>query len=214
MKYLIVLLLISNFSFSQEWTKIELNEFASIKFPNPSDVKNNRQAKIYSTSDDVGRYIVMTKDLGDPKLKESELYGFYQDVIAGTLKTTQGELLETNEFILNGILGMEILYKTNLNSLLTDLRQKRIILINNNVISYEFITYSENKQLAAINKNKFFNSISISKVIVPKEKETNDTYKSGSKSGKIVFYVSIIVLLIGGVLLILNRNRKRNIKTK
>mgnify|MGYP003678533251 FL=1 len=92
------------------------------------------------------------------------------------------------------------------------MRLKRILVADNNIISYEFWTFKENEQLASINKDKFFNSISISteKGIEPEKKETNSAYESGFVFGQIVFYLFIAGLIIGGILLIRNRNRKRN----
>tara|TARA_R110000868_G_scaffold352263_2_gene613531 strand:- start:51 stop:701 length:651 start_codon:yes stop_codon:yes gene_type:complete len=212
MKYLIALLLITNFSFSQEWSKTELTDFASIEFPSIPEKTNSNGVTYYSTSDDIGVYMVMIKDLGNPRITQSGLPEFYQGVISGALKSVNGELLEKNEFQLNGIKGVEILYTANSNPQLPDLRLKRILVADNNIISYEFWTFKENEQLASINKDKFFNSISISteKGIEPEKKETNSAYESGFVFGQIVFYLFIAGLIIGGILLIRNRNRKRN----
>ena len=68
MKYLIALLLITNFSFSQEWSKTELTDFASIEFPSIPEKTNSNGVTYYSTSDDIGVYMVMIKDLGNPTI--------------------------------------------------------------------------------------------------------------------------------------------------
>ncbi len=211
MKYLIALLLITNLSFSQEWSKIELTDFASIEFPSTPEKTNSNGVTYYSTSDDIGVYMVMIKDLGNPRITQSGLPKFYQGVISGALESVNGELLEKNEFQLNGIKGMEILYTANSNPQLPDLRHKRILVADNNIISYEFWTFKENEQLASINKDKFFNSISISteKGIEPEKKETNSAYESGFMFGKIISYLLIIGLVIGGIILIRNLNRKK-----
>ncbi|CAH8289453.1 hypothetical protein EV196_107242 [Mariniflexile fucanivorans] len=212
MKYLIALLLITNLSFSQKWSKTELTDFASIEFPSTPEKTNSDGVTYYSTSDDIGVYMVMIKDLGNPRITKSGLPKFYQGVISGALKSVNGELLEKNEFESNGIKGIEILYTANSNSQLPDLRHKRIIVADNYVISYEFWTFKENEQLSLINKDKFLNSISITteKGIEPEKKETNSAYESGFAVGQIVFYLLIIGLIIGGILLIRNRNRKKN----
>ncbi len=212
MKYLIAFLLITNFSSSQEWSKTELTDFASIEFPFTPEKTNSNGVTYYSTSDDIGVYMVMIKDLGNPRITQSGLPEFYEGVISGALKSVSGELLEKNEFQLNGIKGIEILYTANANPQLPDFRQKRILVADNHAISYEFWTFKENEQLASINKGRFFNSIFISteKGIEPKEKETNSAYESGFMFGQIVFYLLLIGLIIGGILLIRNRNRNRN----
>jgi hypothetical protein len=211
MKYLVALLLITNLSFSQEWSKTELTDFASIEFPSTPEKTNSNGVTYYSASDDIGVFMVMIKDLGNPRITESELPKFYHGVISGALESVNGELLEKKEFQSNGIKGMEILYTANSNPQLPDLRQKRILVANNNIISYEFWTFKENEQLASINKDKFFNSISISseKVIEPEKKEINSAYESGFVFGKIISYLLVIVLIIGGIVLIRNLNRKK-----
>ncbi|WJJ97870.1 hypothetical protein [Algibacter luteus] len=212
MRHLIILLLITNFCFSQEWSKTELTDFASIEFPISPEKTNSNGSIYYSTSDDIGVYMVTIKDLGNPKITESRLPEFYQGVISGALESVNGELLEKKEFQLNEIKGMELSYIANSNPQLPNLRHKRILVVNNNFISYEFWTFKENKQLASINKDKFLNSISISaeKVIEPKKKETNSTYESGFIFGKIISYLLIIGLIIGGILLLRKLTRKKN----
>ncbi|WP_111684166.1 hypothetical protein [Winogradskyella tangerina] len=212
MKYLITLLLITNLSFSQEWSKTELTDFVSIEFPISPEKTNQNGSIYYSTSDDIGAYMVTIKDLGNQKITVSGLPEFYQGVISGALKAVNGELLEKKVFQLNGIKGIEIAYLANSNPQLPNLRYKRILVVNNNFVSYEFWTFKENEQLATINKDKFFNSISISadKVIEPKEKETNFAYEIGFMLGKIISYLLIIGLIIGGILLIRKLTGKKN----
>jgi hypothetical protein len=215
MKYFIALLLITNLSFSQEWSKTELTEFASIEFPSTPEKTNSNGITYYSASDDLGAYVVMIKDLGNPRMTQSELPKFYEGVISGSLKSVNGELLEKGEFQSNGIKGMEILYTANSDPELPDLRFKRILVADNNVISYEYWTFKENEKLASANKDKFLNSIYISdeKGIEPEKKEANSAYESGVVFGQILFYLLIIGLVIGGIIFIrkLNRKKKKNV---
>ena len=169
----------------------------------------------YSTSDDYGVYLVMIRNMGNQKISESELPQFYEGFMDGALKSVNGELLKQNEFNTNGIIGNEMVYLANSNPQLPNLRYKRVILKNNNLISYEFWTFEESEQIASKNKEKFFNSISVSdaKVAEPenseKEKE-NSAYESGFLIGKVVFYLFVIGLIIGGILLIRKLTKKKN----
>lgn len=212
MKYLIALLLITNLSYSQEWSKTKLNDFSSIDFPSPPNKSESNGGLYFTAQDSTGVYMVMVKDLGSPKITESELPKFYQGVISGALKSVNGELIKQNEFQSNGIKGMEMLYMANSNPQLPNLRDKRIIVANNSIISYEFWTNKEIEQLASINKERFFNSISVStaKVDEPENKETNSAYESGFMIGKVVFYLFLIGLIIGGILLIRKLTKKKN----
>ncbi|MBB3125304.1 hypothetical protein FHS04_002860 [Mesoflavibacter sabulilitoris] len=207
MKYLIVILLISNLSFSQEWSKTRLNNLASIEFPNTPDKTNKNGGVYYSTSDDIGVYVVVIKNIGKPEMTESGLPEFYEGVTSGTLAATEGDLLEKSEFQLDGIKGVEISYLANYNPQLPNLRYRRMLVVNNNLISFEFWTFEENEELASKNKDKFFNSIDVSNAKIaelknPENEEENSAYESGFLIGKVVFYLFIIGLIIGGILLI------------
>ncbi len=216
MKHLIILLLITNLSFSQEWSKIQLNDFLSVEFPNVHEKSEFNGDIYYSTSDDNGVYVVMIKNLNNQKMSESELLQFYQGFMNGALESADGELIEQNEFHLNGLKGYEMVYFVNSNPQLPNLRHKRILVANNNLISYEFWTYEEIKQLASTSKDKFFNSIIISekKEIDPENKVTNSAYEQGYALGRIISSLFIIGLIVGVILLIRNitRKKKKNIE--
>ena len=133
----------------------------------------------------------------------------------GVKLPVNGKLIKENEFNTNGIIGNEMIYLANSNPQLPNLRHKRVIVKNNNLISYEFWTFEESEQLASKNKEKFFNSISLSNAKVaepenPENKETNSAYESGFMIGKVVFYLFVIGLIIGGVLLIRKLRKKKN----
>jgi len=211
MKHLIALLLITNLCFSQEWSETKLNDFSSIYFPSSPDKSESMGGLYFTTSDDTGVYMVMIKDIGNPKITESELPQFYQGVLSGALKSVNGELIEKNEFKSNGINGVEMLYTANSNPQLPNLRHKRILLVNNYLISYEFWTFKETEQIASINKERFFNSIVVSfkKDIDLEENEQTSTYEAGVAFGKVISYLLIIGLIIGGVLLIRKLVRKK-----
>ncbi|WP_290699537.1 hypothetical protein [Lacinutrix sp.] len=211
MRYLITLLLITNFSFGQEWITTELTEFASIKFPYKPDKTILKGVNYYSSWDDMGEYVVMVQDIGNPRITESELPGFYQGVISGSLASANGELLEQTEFEYKGIKGVEILYTIKSNPQLHDSRHKMIFIVNNHVLSYEFSTYKKNAKLASTNKNKFFYSISLvaEKEIEPEKKESNSAIESGFTVGQLFFYLLIIVLFIGSIIVIRNQNSKK-----
>src|SRR5690606_13060393 len=131
------------FSFSQEWPKTQLNDFLSVEFPHIPEKSEFNGDIYYSTSDDNGAYIVMIKNLRNQKIPKSELLEFYQGFMNGALESANGELVEQNEFHLNGLIGYEMVYLVNSNPQLPNLRHKRVLMANNNLISYEFWTYEE-----------------------------------------------------------------------
>ena len=215
MKHIIAFLLITNLSFGQEWSKTELNVFSSIEFPVAPEKTMQNGDIYYSTSDDYSVYLVMIRNMGNQKISESELPQFYEGFMDGTLKSVNGELIKQNQFNTNGIIGNEMVYFANSNPQLPNLRHKRVIVKNNNLISYEFWTFQESEQLASKNKEKFFNSIAVSNPKVtepenPEDKETDSAYESGFLIGKVLFFLFLIGLIIGGVVLIRKLTKKKN----
>jgi|TARA_B110000902_G_C14038928_1_gene487045 hypothetical protein len=212
MKYLIALLLITNLTYSQEWSETKLNNFSSIEFPNKPEKSLQNADVYYTASDDYGVYLVMIRNLGNRKISESEFPQFYEGFMKGALKSVKGELIKQNEFTTNGIIGNEMVYLANSNPQLPNLRHKRIFIANNNLISCEFWTNEDIEELALSNKEKFFNSISVSikKGIETGKKEMNSEYESGFIVGKIISYLLVIGLIVGGILLIRKLTRKKN----
>lgn len=209
MKYILVILITTNLSFSQEWTKVDLSDFASVELPFLPEISYADGATSYVSGDDLGLYLVSIKNLGNNRLEESDLPEFYKGVVKGTLEASNGELLAKNEFRLNGISGMEILYLTDANSELPELKQKRIVVKNSNLITYEFWTFRENEQLALDSKNRFFNSFTIlEREIDPEKNAYNKAYDFGYIAGKIIFYLIIISVIVGLVFLVIRLKRK------
>ncbi len=215
MKYFIVLLLTVHFSFSQEWSKIKLNDFSSISFPKaPKKVASDEGIKRinYSLSFDHETYYVMLVNLGSKKITTSELPKFYQGIMKGTLKSSKGKMISQKEFNINGLLGYEMVYESNSNPQLPNLRHKRLLITNNTLISYEFWTYKENEKLTLDNKTKFFNSIVLTNKEITNIKKTEESsaYKIGHAVGEVIGYLLPIGLLIGGILFFKKKNRKKH----
>ena len=211
MKYLIAFLLIANLSFAQEWSETKLNDFSSIDFPNAPEKSESNGDVYYSTSDDNSVYLVMIRSLRNQKMPQSELPKFYKGFMNGALKSVNGELIEQNEFDSNGLIGNEMVYLANSNPQLPNLRHKRILAANKTLISYEFWTYKENGELTSSNKDKFFNSISVSseKGIEQDEDDRGAAFEMGFAFGKMIFYLLIVALIVGGILLIRKLKRKK-----
>ncbi len=209
---IIALLLITNFSFSQEWTKITLNDFSSIEFPLVPDKQEINGDTYFSATDSLGMYLVVIKNISAHNIKSSQLKQYYKGVMSGALDSANGELLKQNPFQLNTLIGEEMVYIANSNPQLPDLRHKRILINNNNLISYEFWTYDNLKQQAAANKERFFNSINIvvTKEIKSTPKETSSAFKAAYIFGKLAVFIGIAALIIGGVLIVRKKRRRRN----
>ena len=212
MKYLVAFLLITNLTYSQVWSETKLNDFSSIKFPNTPEKSVQDTDIYYTTSDDNGVYLVMIRNFGNRKISESEFSQLYGGFMKGAVESVNGELIRQNEFTTNGIKGSEIVYLANSNPQLPNLRHKRIFIANNNLISCEFWTNEDIEELALSNKEKFFNSISVSikNKIETEKKEIDSAYESGFVLGKIISYLLVIVLIVGGIILIRKLTRKKD----
>ena len=209
MKYIITLLCITNICFSQEWSKTKLNDFSSIEFPFSPDKTESNAEVYFSSSDDLAAYLVTIHDFRvDPIISKHE---FYEGIISGGLEAVNGKLLEKIEFEYKNLKGFEIKYLANSNPQLPDLRYKRLLYINNHLISYEFLTFKENEQLVTINKEKFFNSFSatVNEVNEPEIKR-NIAYERGIIIGKVIGFLFVLGIIIGLFMLIRYLIRKNN----
>lgn len=104
-----------------------------------------------------------------------------------------------------------MIFLVDSNPQLPNLRHKRILIVNNILISYEFWTQKEFEKLTSVRKEKFFNSlnVSIKKNVEPVKYEINSGYEIGFVVGKVISYLLIISIIIGSILLVRKLFRKK-----
>ncbi|MEQ9425137.1 MAG: hypothetical protein RJQ09_12005, partial [Cyclobacteriaceae bacterium] len=186
----ILFVLITNISFSQTWETLDITEFARIDFPTLPEITNTPQELIFNTRDSSAIYLVTVRDLSNRNinLTANQLPEFYQGVINGTIESSNGQLLEQNAIEVNNIPGVEILYFSNSNPQLPELRSKRILLVNQHLINIDFWTTEDLKQIAETNKSIYFNSLDLGnnteqsiepEVVIEKSEAFEQGYNSG-----------------------------------
>ena len=215
MKYVIALLLVANLCFAQEWSKTELNDFSSLEFPVAPDKTIENGDIFYSASDDHAIYLVMVRNIENQKIPESQLQEYYRGFMTGALQSANGTLIKQNEFTTNGINGYEMVYFADSNPQIPNTRHNRVFVKNNTLISQEFWTFEESVQLATKNKEKFFNSISVSTnnevtdASVTDANKTTSATKIGFIVGQLIFFLFVLGLIVGVILIIRKLVKKK-----
>lgn len=216
---IILLALAANVCYSQTWKTIDIAEFARIDFPVLPEISNAPQELIFNISDSSALYMVTVRDLSTRNLNltPDQLPEVYRGVIEGTLNRSKGQLLEQRDIEIDGNPGVEILYISNDNPHLPELRSKRVFLVKQHLINIDFWTTEDLKQIAELNKIKYFNSFEIgsktdesSKAEVPTDQ--SKAYKQGYNSGYYIGKFIIPLIFISAILLIVYFIRKKKKK--
>jgi hypothetical protein len=165
MKKLILLLLITNLSFSQQWTKTEINNLLSIDFPNTPKKGKGFEKVYFSTSHNKNNYKITVRESKRLNISESssesELIEFYKTYTNGSVSGMNGKIIKHKKILINGIIGNEttFLKKSNIRNKILTFR--RTFLLEDKLIFYEFTPTIGNKKGSEKLKNKFFNSLNI-----------------------------------------------------
>lgn len=222
-KIFILFVLIANISSGQEWITTNITEFASIDFPVTSELIETQQETVYNTKDEFAFYIVSIRKLTDQQssqITKEDIPTIYQGVVNGTLESANAELVSINEIYIEEFPAVELEYHAESNQELPSQRFKRIIYLNQYIISIDFWPLTNQTVISDEMKAKYFNSFSIKpnefSETSPIENQNNIIYDTGYNTGlligQIVFYVIMIALLLGIVFLILflvKKNRKK-----
>ncbi len=167
MKKLILLLLFTNLSFSQQWSKTEINNLLTVDFPNNPEEKKGVNKIHYSTSYEENKYQITVRDSKQFNLSESpsksELSELYKTYSNGYVNGLNGTIIKQNEILINGLIGNETVFLKKLKNKTKILTFRRTILVKDKLIIYQFSTNKKNEKEENVEKlkNKFFNSLSI-----------------------------------------------------
>lgn len=219
-KILILFILFINNSFSQEWVKTEITEFASIKFPDESEYIESQNEIIFTFQDENANYIVSVRKLSEQQtlgITEAEIPNLYKGIVNGTIDSSNGNLISMNQIEIQNIPAIEFEYELESNNNLLNKRFKRIIYVKQNIISISFWPLNNQDENIEENKSKFFKSLILNlekigkasnKAIISEENIKNSEYENGFIIGKIVFYLFLFAIIIG-VVFFIRKNRKR-----
>ena len=227
-KLLVLFIFFFKISFSQEWLKTEITEFASIKFPLQSELTETQNEIVFVSEDENAYYIVSVRKLSDQqssRISKADIPNLYKGVAQGAIDASNGVIISMNEIEIQNIPALELEYEVSANDNLPNKRFKRIIYSNQNLISIDFWPLKNQKNIIAENKTRFFDSFILKLNGIQNTSKDNTTelndktqdnygnsaYETGFVLGKIIFYLLLITILIGIVILIrllVKRNRK------
>lgn len=220
---LLAIIFCSNFAFSQEWTTVELTDFAQVDFPVPPDRTPNGEETVFTAEGSTGIYIINVRNLSSRniQLKTGELPQLYQGVVDGGLAASGGQLMEKRDIQTDGVEGIEILVFANANPQLPELRYSRIFFINQHLITVGFWTTESLIDQATFSKNRFFDSIKLKSKEEQSVKKTGNEetekspayeagYTVGYTIGKLLVPIGFILLIIIIVILISRKGKKKD----
>jgi len=222
-KLFLLIVLLTNISYAQDWVTTDITEFASIDFPVKSELIETQRETVFNAKDEYAFYIVSVRKLTDQQssqITNQDIPNIYRGVADGAIASSNAELVSMNEIFIQKIPAVELEYNAQSNPDLPIQRFKRIIYLNQNIISIDFWPLTNQNDITNEKKAKYFNSFLInstdidetSKILSQDIDKSNTDYDTGFLIGQIIFYIILIAFLIGIVLLIrylLKKNRKK-----
>ncbi|MBB5436342.1 hypothetical protein HDC92_000006 [Pedobacter sp. AK017] len=195
--------------FAQNPQKQNLAGLATITFPQKPITSDTLGHILTQFIDSVAIYSTITRELDADMLLQvngNTLPEFYDSTINGFLDAAQGKLISKNPFEIDGLKGIEIEFVASSNPNLPDLRFARFILLDNTLITVNFMTLSENKLATQTARTQFLNSLTITadKTSLTQGVDHPAAYAIGSIIGKLAAW-AIILGVIAGVILLIRR---------
>ncbi|WP_431291833.1 hypothetical protein [Pedobacter sp. P26] len=191
-----------------------LGDLAAIDFPDKPQTIDTLGQHVHHYSDSSGFYLAGLSDLNKngAGFSHNELDSLYSGFIGGTLKTSKGELVSKKPYHLDGLQGYEIKYVTN-NPNLSNLRFKRILFLNSQMLYVDFWTDKDKDEVSKPARERFFNSLKITANKASRQQGTSNMGNIAFGLGYIVGQAIVWVVLAGVILVIvffiINRNKKR-----
>jgi hypothetical protein len=223
-KLFILILFVAPITYAQDWIKTDITDFASINFPVTSELIETQRETVFSAQDEFAFYIVGVRRFTDEqssRITKEEIPELYEGFVNGTIEAINGEIKSKNRITIQGMPALELEYYAPANPQLPSQRFKRVIYINQMMISIDFWPLTNEVQIINEKKARFFNSFLIQSseventVIASNDtnySETDRAFEVGFFVGQLVIYLMLIAFLIGVFLLVrylIKRNRKK-----
>jgi len=151
------------FSSKQEWHKENLVNYATIDFPKrPQINKSSKGLTQIGYNGGAIFFVVDIEDLSNYGLdvNPNELDNLYDGIMIGFFENPQRKALVKKEFNVSGLRGLEIVYSTAPTDT-PNLRYKRLLFFNGKIFSYEFWTTYADEKKTKDDREKYFNSFTI-----------------------------------------------------
>ncbi|TKC06933.1 hypothetical protein [Pedobacter frigoris] len=214
----VILLLMGHLASAQTGYKQKVTDYSSVVFPGQPVHIDTLGQNCYKYVDSLAVYLVAIREgkEEDDVLDAAKLSEYYEGVIKGILRVTNGKLISKKAFDTQGLKGIDFVYTSTQNPNVPYLRFQRIIFINNALIAIHFFTFSENKAAAEIASNKFFNSfvINASGTELSQGVDHPSAVKLASLLAKLITWTLTYGVLIGGGAIIVFIVRKFTVRSK
>jgi hypothetical protein len=151
------------FSSRQVWYKENLVNYATLDFPKkPQLINSSRGLTQFGYNEGVNFYIAEIEDISNygVDIKPNELNDLYSGIITGFFENPENKALVKKEFNVSGLIGIEIIYSAKANNV-PNLRYKRLLFFNGKIFSYEFWTTFSDEEKSKEDREKYFNSFTI-----------------------------------------------------
>ncbi len=151
------------FSSRQDRHKENLVNYATIDFPKKPQInKSSKGLTQIGYNGGAIFFVVDIEDLANYGLDvtPNELDNLYNGIMIGFFENPQRKALVKKEFTISGLKGLEIVYSTPANDK-PNLRYKRLLFFNGKIFSYEFWTTYEDDEKTKIERERYFDSFTI-----------------------------------------------------
>jgi len=147
---------------SQNWIRQNTYATTSIEFPGLPERVDTMGMSSYRYITDSALYIVQIRGIRGSNIlsqHSDSLPAFYHGVIEGIIERSNGTLIESKEFQINGFIGVEIKVGGISLSPMPDLQYARLIIKDDIFFYYTFWTSSQNDSILQSQRLRYFNSI-------------------------------------------------------
>lgn len=203
----ILLLFHTLFLFAQKTYKQNIEGLVALTFPQKPEKMDTLGHKIVQVIDSSGIYSVLTKEMDPevmPHIHNDKLVEFYDSTIKGFVDAANGKIIHKKPFEIDGFKGVEIEFIAQDSTEIPNLRFARLLLLDETLITINFITWQENKETTQTVRQAFFNSLAITanKTTLTQGVDNPTAYRIGMLVGKLTGGVIVLVIVVGIVLLI------------
>jgi len=209
---IIVLLIVSNTAYSQDWETVKIDSTVSVNLPK-GFTKSENDEKYSLVAVSPWGTILIFKTPDDPKAtpdieKSKQLKKYYDNYIKNVRTVSTGSIikdekdgligeLKVKDFTLQIDTGSGVLY-----------RNFRLLHASNATYIFEFLYQDLHSQFAVPEKEKFFNSIKINEELDNTDQYTSDAINDNNVASKKYLYWALPGFFFIGLIIFLYRKRK------
>jgi hypothetical protein len=210
-------LFLSSHGYTQDitWSKYDIGQSIKVELPNRPDIIDTLGTRIIKSESD--RYVILITTINNDQRinakipNDDELIKFYDGIIKGFKKSVNGELLKKEIINISNLTSVKYTFKVTRNG---EENNYYVItfFVNNTVYSFQFYQSVLDYKSLEVIRERFFNSITVSKSLQHKDQFTSDiktdSYNKGEVFGGYLFY---IVFALIPIVFIIRKIRRKHI---